>query len=135
MANYNTKSKDYIINYMKDSADRNFSANEIYQHLQEHNQNMNRSTLYRNLDKLVDAGTLMRIKIAGEDSCRYQYQRPEGHCDEHIHMQCRSCGTVFHLECGFMSEISKHLQNHHGFLLEGEGSMLSGLCKECRKIG
>ena len=131
MKNYNTKGKDIIMAYLKDHADGNFSANDILQYLEEHNSKMNISTVYRNLDKFVDQGMLMKLKNPDDDFCRYQYKHPDGNCDDHIHMQCRNCGRVFHLECGFMEELSKHLSAHHGFTIESAGSMIKGLCGEC----
>lgn len=131
MKNYNTKGKDIIMAYLKDHADSNFSANDIFQYLEEHDSKMNISTVYRNLDKFVDQGMLMKLKNPDDDFCRYQYKHPDGNCDDHIHMQCRNCGRVFHLECGFMEELSKHLFAHHGFTIESAGSMIKGLCGEC----
>lgn len=130
--NYNTKGKDIILSYMQAHADRNFSANDVYQYLQENDTKMNITTVYRNLDRFADMGMLMKLKNAEDDRCRYQYKHPDGNCDEHIHMQCRECGKIFHLECRFMSEIAEHLYAHHGFTLESAGSMLNGLCKECK---
>lgn len=131
MKNYNTKGRDIIMAYLKDHSDSNFSANDVYRFLEENNSKMNISTVYRNLDKFVDMGMLMKLKNPEDDFCRYQYKHPDGNCDDHIHMQCRSCGKVFHLECGFMTELSKHLFAHHGFTIESMGSMLKGLCREC----
>lgn len=131
MKNYNTKGKDIIMAYLKAHAESNFSANDVYQFLEENDSKMNISTVYRNLDKFVDQGLLMKLKNPEDDFCRYQYKHPDGNCDDHIHMQCRECGKVFHLECGFMSELSKHLFAHHGFTIESAGSMLKGLCREC----
>ena len=36
------------------------------------------------------------------------------------------------LECGFMEEIVRHLYEHHRFALECAGSVLMGVCAECR---
>lgn len=129
---YRTKWKDSITEYLKDHADNSFSASDIYLDLKEDEAPINITTVYRNLEKLTDSGVLMKYKTAGEEFYRYQYVLPHGNCQEHIHMQCRQCGKLLHLECGFMKEITGHLMEHHGFSLECNGSMLSGLCKDCR---
>ena len=129
---YRTKWKDSIKEYLQSHADKSFSASDIYLDLIENEASINLATVYRNLEKMTDSGMLMKYKMAGEEFCRYQYVEPHGNCRQHIHMQCRQCGRLFHLECGFMNEITDHLMEHHGFSLECNGSMLSGLCKECR---
>lgn len=130
---YRTKWKDCIAEYMKKNAENSFTAADIYSDMTKREEMINLATIYRNLEKLTENGTLMKYKMAGEESCRYQYVTPHGHCTDHIHMQCRECGKIFHLECEFMKEITGHLMEHHGFSLEGKGSMLSGLCKECNQ--
>ncbi len=128
---YRTKWKDSIMEYLEKHADQSFSAADIYTDLKENEASINLTTVYRNLEKLTESGKLMKYKAAGEEFCRYQYVEPYGNCQEHIHMQCRECGKLFHLECAFMEELTGHLREHHGFVLEGQGSMLSGLCERC----
>lgn len=128
---YRTKWKDSIMEYLENHADRCFSAADIYADLKGKEASINLTTVYRNLEKLTDGGKLMKYKPAGEESYRYQYIEPYGNCQEHIHMQCRECGKLLHLECTFMKELAGHLLDHHGFVLEGQGSMLSGLCEKC----
>lgn len=129
---YRTKCKAGILEYLEKNKEHGVSASDIYSYMQEHAIQVNLATIYRNLEKLTENGLLMKYKTAGEESCLYQYVEPYGHCQEHLHMQCRECGRIFHLECKFMSDISRHLMEDHGFFLECQGSVLTGLCEECR---
>ena len=101
---YRTKSKDAIMTYLE----------------------------MHNLDKLTESGVVLKYKTAEDECCRYQCAKPHAHCHEHIHMQCRSCGKILHLECEFMEEIIKHLYDHHRFTLECSGSVLMGMCEACQ---
>ena len=132
MRTYQTKSREKILNYLKKNADYSLSAAEVHSYLKQNDETMNLTTVYRNLDKLAELGMLMRVKSADGDCCKYQYISEQRNCSEHLHMQCRECGKLFHLECEFMDDITEHLMRHHGFSLESSGSMLSGLCQECR---
>ena len=85
------------------------------------------------LDKLEENKLLMKYKTAENDCATYQYVEPHGNCHEHLHMQCRKCGKIMHLECGLMQEIYEHLLTHHGFRLECPGSVLVGVCGDCEK--
>ncbi len=130
---YHTKSKDAIRTYLNTHREHSFSAYDINEYMQEQGIQVNLTTIYRNLDKLMESGEIMKYKTAGDEFCRYQCTRPHAQCHEHIHMPCRECGKVLHLECGFMEDIVKHLYDHHKFTLECSGSVLMGVCAACRK--
>lgn len=129
---YNTKSKELIMKYIQANRAKRFRAQDLHHHMTEAGSTVNLTTVYRNLDKLTEQNLLMKVRTTDDDSFVYQYMEPESSCSRHLHMQCSSCGKVMHLECGFMSEIQQHLQAHHGFLLECTGSVLTGLCEDCR---
>lgn len=117
--------------YLEENKEKSFSAYDINAYLEKQDIQVNLTTIYRNLDKLMENGILMKHKTAGDECCKYQYVKPHGNCQEHIHMKCRSCGKIFHLECCFMEEISAHLKKEHGFTLECADSILVGLCESC----
>ncbi|MCQ2521086.1 MAG: transcriptional repressor [Lachnospiraceae bacterium] len=128
---YKTRSKQSIETYLKMQTGRSFTARDLYNYLEEKQETMNLTTVYRNLDKLADEGILMKYKNPEEGSARYQYGG-ESSCKDHIHMQCNKCGKIYHMECHFMKEIAEHLEEHHGFKLDCSGSMLNGLCDKCQ---
>lgn len=130
---YHTKTKDLILEYIQVNKDRRFKAAEIYYYLKGMGKEVNLTTIYRNLDKLEENRILMKYKTAENDSATYQYVEPYGNCHEHLHMQCRCCGKIIHLDCHLMKEITEHLQEHHGFRLECPASVLVGVCGECEK--
>lgn len=56
----------------------------------------NRSTLYRNLIDLTEAGLLRRTVIAG--LTRFEPADRDGGCSDHAHFVCSECGEVIHLD-------------------------------------
>ena len=62
---YHTKTKDLIIEYIEQNKDRRFRAAQIYAYLLEQGQQVNLTTIYRNLDKLEENKLLMKYKTAG----------------------------------------------------------------------
>ena len=129
--NYRTKNKDAIMTYLQLHKEHSFSAYDVNEYMQQQGNQVNLTTIYRNLDKLTECGIIMKYKTAEEECCRYQCVKPQARCHEHIHMQCRECGKILHMECEFMEEITKHLYDHHKFLLDCSGSVLMGLCADC----
>ncbi len=130
---YRTKSKDAIMTYLEMHTEHSFSAYDVNAYMQEKGIQVNLTTIYRNLDKLTESGEVLKYKTAEDECCRYQCAKPHAHCHEHIHMQCRACGKILHLECEFMEEIIRHLYDHHRFTLECVGSVLMGMCESCQK--
>ncbi len=132
---YKTKSKAEIMEYIVKQQDNRFSAQEVYDFLSGKKSQINLATVYRNLDKLAEDGVLLRYKSMGNSAVMYQYAAEDQDCHNHLHMQCKMCGKVIHLECEFMHEIAEHLKGHHGFTVECEGSVILGMCKDCSKKG
>lgn len=128
---YHTKSKEAIMTYLDLQREHSFSAYDVNDYLRENGLHVNLTTIYRNLDKLMERGEVIKYKTAEDECCRYQCAKPHAQCYEHIHMQCRECGRILHMECHFMEEITKHLYEHHKFTLDCTGSVLMGLCEEC----
>lgn len=56
----------------------------------------NRSTLYRNLVDLTDAGLVRKTVIAG--LMRFEPSGRNNGCGDHAHFVCSDCGEVTHLE-------------------------------------
>lgn len=133
--NYRTKNKDAITTYLELHKEHSFSASDVYEYMQQRGLQVNLTTIYRNLDHLTEKGEIMKYKTAEDESCRYQCAKPHARCYEHIHMQCRECGKILHMECHFMEEITKHLYDHHKFSLECSGSVLMGVCEVCAVKG
>ena len=130
---YVTKTRNLILKYILDHKNNQFSATDISDFMQVENCQINLTTVYRNLDKLTEEGTLIRYKYADDNCCMYQYAGDSDKCQHHLHMKCQNCGKIFHLECDFMNEISKHLLEDHGFILDCKGSVMIGSCEDCRK--
>ena len=99
---YRTKSKDAIRAYLDTHREHSFSAYDVNEYMLENDIQVNLTTIYRNLDKLTESGEVMKYKTAEDEFCRYQCARPHAQCQGHIHMQCRECGNLFHLEGNFM---------------------------------
>lgn len=129
---YHTKYKDKIMAYLEAHKERRFNVNDVYEALKKEGSRVNLTTVYRNLDKLTESGTLIRYKTSDDESASFQYIGDDPECEEHLHLQCRACGRIYHLDCHFMNVIKDHILQEHDFVLECKGSVLVGLCPHCR---
>lgn len=129
---YRTKSREYLMEFFEKHNEQIVSAADIDAYLKENGKTINLATIYRNLDKMTEDGVLLKYKTAKDEHAVYQYTGGHKACQNHLHLQCSKCGKIIHLECCFMKEITEHLMEHHGFMLECNHSVLYVLCRECR---
>ena len=129
---YVTKPRLLIADILRENRNKCFTAADVYALLEKREEGINRATVYRNLDKLTEDGDLMRFRTVDSQSNVYQYVEDKKNCHGHLHMQCKECGSIMHLECSFMKEITEHLLSHHQFAIECEGSVIMGICNACR---
>ena len=129
---YKTKARELINGYLKEHKDKRFTAREIYASVCEQ-ENVNRATVYRNLDRLCEQGSLLRFKEPNQDAWFYQYSEEHEHCDAHMHAQCSECGKVFHLENPFMDEFEDKLHSIYGLDINASKSIIIGKCEDCQK--
>ena len=130
---YSTTSRKKILQYLEEQKDKTVSVNDILQYLIIEGCDTNITTIYRYLDKLVIEGIVLKYVAQKGEKATYQFVNGSPECHAHLHMKCRICGRVIHLNCKFMDELSEHMLQNHGFFLECKDSILSGVCEECRK--
>lgn len=129
---YQTRCRTSIIEYCEAHQEQRFSASDINEYLKEKGDVINLATIYRNLDKMMESGNLIKYKSAEDDRALYQYVKPESDCGHHLHMQCRKCSKIIHMECDFMDEFSKSVEKAYGFNIECKNSLITGICEECK---
>ena len=123
-----TNNQKRILEIFDNNNEKSFVAYEIADRL---STDMHLATVYRNLEKLVEDGRLIKFKSGKDDQYRYQATQPDNHCHQHLHMRCSKCNNIFHLECDFMHELEGHLMEHHGFKIQCDNSIIEGICAKC----
>lgn len=129
---YHTKTTDLITQFIGTKLEHGFTASELSAFLKEHGMNVNKTTIYRNLDKMTESGQLLKHKSPISDGFIYQPAEEENHCEEHIHFQCCKCGSVIHLSDEKTAEYLKSISEHLGLQIDLHLSSLNGLCQKCR---
>lgn len=129
---YNTKARSVVTEYLKENRGKTVSAAQIFSAVKMSGVTVSESTVYRCLSRLEKESKIMKYVSEKGESAVYQYIGEEADCRGHLHLKCSSCGRVYHLDCGFMEELSRHLDFDHGFHISCEGSIIYGLCKNCQ---
>ncbi|CAB1061383.1 Zinc uptake regulation protein Zur [Olavius sp. associated proteobacterium Delta 1] len=106
------------------------SAQQIFDTLSR-TDNINRVTVYRILDLLVDKGLVDRINGGGR-SFVYGLAPNENH-PAHPHFYCKSCGNLECLNPQSLNVDLQHMQRTFAGLIENVEVRVDGVCKNCMK--
>ena len=99
---YKTKQQELLLSCFKAMQGRHFTAEDVAAYFQKQN---------------------ISIGIMGEE-CHKEVS--------HFHLKCEKCGTLIHLECHDLEQLSSHLMAEHGFALDPFRTVFYGLCENCR---
>lgn len=127
---YQTRQKTALLNFLKKHKDAQLTIEEIACQIPE---KLGKSTLYRLIGQLTEQGKVMRFRGGDQKMVRYQLVNEEDGCGQHFHMQCTSCGTLFHLHCNFMEHLGSHMGERHQFTIDPAQTILYGTCEHCAK--
>ncbi len=128
---YNTKQKRSILQLLEDNNDRQFSCDEITEALKNNGTPVGKTTVYRYLDILEKNGQVRKYTDTVSKISLYQYIDKKLNCQEHMHLKCVCCGGLVHLGCEFMSEVGKHILEHHKFRVDNSKTVILGVCENC----
>lgn len=129
---YHTKTSDLISQFIATKIESGFTAGELAAFLKDKGVNVNKTTVYRNLDKMTESGKLIKHKSMVSEGFVYQSAEEEKHCAEHIHFHCCKCGSVIHLSDEKTSEYLKSISEALGLEINMNLSLLNGICQKCK---
>lgn len=129
MKKYATGQREILLSFLRERPDQQFSIEEISEQLCIGNV-ISLSTIYRNINKLVEEEAVRRFAKEGSRKFLYQFIG-DGTCSEHLHFTCNLCGQIYHMNDESMKLILlSALQND--FIIDKKKSMLYGLCRNCK---
>lgn len=128
---YRTEGKGKIMDILRQAEGTPLSVPEIEARLKVDGFPLNKTTIYRNLDRLEDSGDV--VKYTGDDGRKALFQLVTGEqrCDQHLHLKCVACGGMIHLDGGLTNRITERLYTDYGFMAQCRNSVIYGLCRDC----
>lgn len=129
---YNTKNKELLLQYLKETAGRHVTVQDICDHFKSHGNAIGTTTVYRQLERFVDEGIVNKYLLDGSSAAYFEYVDYD-HCGEEpcFHCKCEKCGKLIHLHCEEMEAIQNHIMAHHGFKLDSVKTVFYGICEDC----
>lgn len=108
------------------SADRPRTAEEVLRRLRRQDRRIGRATVFRTLDRFVEAGLARRLEMDGHV---YGYVTCEP--DHHHHLLCTSCGRVEPVPESYVSGLAERLLHDRGFVVDDARLDFYGGCSTC----
>ena len=130
---YHTKQREDLLSYLETVPGTHLTVGDIYTALQNQGSPMGQTTVYRQLESLLEEGLVNKYTLDAKCPACYEYV-PKG---DHVaslcfHCKCTQCGKLYHLHCEELESIATHLKEEHHFLLDPRRTVFFGLCEGCQ---
>jgi Fur family transcriptional regulator, ferric uptake regulator len=123
---FTTQQRD-MVNYIF-SKHNHFDADELIDEMKREGFRVGRATVYRTLNKFVDAGLLRRINL-GE---RTVYEHDYGYA-QHDHLFCEKCGTMIEFQDPALEQLIRDVCMQNLFQYQGHTFVIRGVCTSCNR--
>ena len=125
MNNY-SKQREAILDVMKENRTHP-TAEEIYKLVLEKEPQISKSTVYRNINILVNLGKIRKLNMTvGPDRYDYLYK-------EHSHAICEKCGKIFDFYYDIdKDKISNELLKQIEKNIDINSIIIYGICEDCK---
>lgn len=134
--NYNTKSRQAILQCLKDNAGKHLRADNLAEMLSTQEEKPSITTIYRTLEMLVKSGNVNKFIFDNDKSAWYEFipdssKLDRGGKEEYVHLKCFQCGRIDHLRCNLISELASHVKEEHNFAVDNSKTIFYGKCSGC----
>ena len=130
---YKTKHYDELLTYLQNIKGEHFTVEDIHNHFCGCNCNMGTTTIYRNLERMIDEGVVNKYNIESGSPACFEYVDPNDHKDSEVcyHLKCEKCGTLIHVHCEEIEEFNHHIFAEHRFKINPMRTGFYGICENC----
>lgn len=129
MADYQTKQREALLEYLSRHADEIVSAKQIAAAID--SSAISISAVYRNLAALEKIGKIQRITKPGSRKAFYRFIGGE-HCVDRIHLSCKKCGKMYHMDLEATDQLLAGVARKNRFAVDRAETVLVGTCADCQ---
>ncbi len=128
---YHTRQRELILQCLREHRDEHVTADSLLAYLKAEGASVGQTTVYRNLEKLIREGVVVKYAGAEGSSACFQYMDCGEECTAHYHLVCVDCGQMIHMQCEYLDDMTAHVLEHHQFSIDKYRTVIYGLCKRC----
>jgi Fur family ferric uptake transcriptional regulator len=110
------------------SRHNHFDADQLIDEMKQGGLPVSRATVYRTLNKLVDAGLLRRLEVGPRMFYEHDYGYPQ-----HEHLFCENCHKMIEFQNPAIESLIEEVCRENNFLSAGHTFIIRGVCADCNK--
>ena len=122
----NTKQRTAVVEVLRE-IDKFSSAKEIYRRLQERQEKVGLTTVYRTLQSLCDIDPVDALHMPNGETL-YRHCETDAH---HHHLVCTKCGRTEEIDGGPIEKWASAVASEYNFELTGHDAEIFGVCSQC----
>jgi len=126
---YNTRHKRDMLAFLTGNKMKHYTLDELAYAMRAEGIDAGKTTVYRFVESLAEQGSVR--KYSNENGSYYQYIGDDSDCGSHLHLMCRECGALYHVDCSLVGELMHHIKDDHNFMLDARRTVLVGVCGDC----
>ncbi len=130
---YKTRQREEMLTYLASVKGKHFTAADICSHFKKIGKPIGTTTVYRQLDRMVEEGLVNKYFIDENSSACFEFIDAENCCHQPAcyHCKCEKCGRLIHMDCHEITELQEHLMQHHHFMIDPMRTVFYGICEAC----
>ena len=128
---YQTEQKRMILAFLSENQGHHVTVGMIQAHTKEKGCSVGLATIYRNLDKFVDNGMVLKYNLPEEACSYYQFLGQPFKRSEYYFLICVKCGRIIPLPYSHINSFFTYIQEQQHFRLDNTKTILYGYCKKC----
>lgn len=101
------------------------TADEVYEAIVKKHPTVSRATVYRNLQRLCEAGDIKKIEVP-DAADRFD---PTPY--DHYHVKCLACGNIADVDMEYITDIESKIKDSYGYEITGYTMIFKGFCPDC----
>lgn len=121
-----SRQREAILEYIK-STKVHPTADMVYENVRKEIPNISLGTVYRNLNLLVEANEIQKIRVDGKTD------RFDWITEPHYHVICTECECVMDLKMEPLTHINILAENTFDGKITDHSIIFKGVCKKCLK--
>ncbi len=131
---YSTRQKREMLIFLRKHDLESYTVDDLVTGMGEQGESIGRTTAYRYLESLAEQGEVRKYQNL-RGITLYQHVADHAACSEHLHLMCKKCGRLYHVDCTLVRQMFRHISQDHGFELDPRESVLVGICGSCAEKG
>jgi Fur family transcriptional regulator, ferric uptake regulator len=121
-----TPQRQMIMDVLHEAGDH-CTPEEVYQRVQSKSSAINRTTVYRTLEFLVNLGLVTTAHVQGNQVI---YELARDH--PHHHLVCQQCNHVVEIDHEMVATLFAKLEDQSGYKINTDHLVLFGVCAYCQ---